>query len=548
MNVRVSIICFLFYLNTSFGQSLEDKRDSIPFQKEAVFCKVWGFLKYYHPNVARGKYNWDEQFLTQLPLIQKAKNKEEISLIYLNWIISLGDVKKQNISEEKEDSKYFTKNLDLAWLGNEHYFNAAVVEKLQFIKNNRYQGKPFYVDRAKTGNILMINEKMYKEALYPETNMRILNLCRYWNTVEYFFPYKYMTDQKWEDVLPEMIGKFVLVKNELDYNLAMLETVVKTDDAHGVFITDKTAGFFGQLFFPATLKIIEGKAIVTGIPNDSLAKINDLKVGDIIEEIDGVPIATIIKNKLKYLSGSNKDGKLRGTYYYLANGSTNTVDVVLSRNSDTLRKKVSRYPYYAIYKREISSEKYKFLEDGIGYVDMSALQMPDVDKMMKQFENAKGIIIDIRNYPNFLPYVLARRFIKKSKDCINLIEPDFTYPGRFHHRKTITIDPLKNYFKGKVVLLVNEQTQSRAEFSTMLLQAGDNVITVGSQTAGADGNVSDFYFLKDRSILSGTGIFYPDGTETQRKGVKVDIEVKPTIKGIQSGVDEVLQKGIEQIK
>jgi hypothetical protein len=62
----------------------------------------------------------------------------------------------------------------------------------------------------------------------------------------------------------------------------------------------------------------------------------------------------------------------------------------------------------------------------------------------------------------------------------------------------------------------------------MIFQTANNVNN-WSQTAGADGNVSEF--IGGYNVyMSGTGIFYPDKMETQRKGVKVDIEILPTIK------------------
>lgn len=548
MHIKAITVYCMFFVNVLFCQNHISKSDSTIFQKEAVFIKVWGFLKYYHPNVANGKYNWDEQFLVHLPLIQKAKNKEEITVIYLNWIDSLGKVKKSNIPEFKNESEYFTKNLDLTWLENKDYFASVVAEKLKFIRDNRYQGKPFYVKKDRTGNVLMINEIEYQKESYPDTAMRILSLSRFWNTVEYFFPYKYQTDQNWDDVLLEMTGKFVSAKNEQEYHLVMLETAVKTDDGHAVFKTHSTVNFFGPFFFPAEIKIVAGKAIITNLPNDSLAKVNDLKVGDIIEKVNGEDVSAIIDNKLKYLSGSNINGKLRPTYMYLANGIEKTVAIVLSRNLNRLHKSISRYPYDSIYNKEIEKVKYKVVEDNIGYINMAHLEMKDVDQMMEQFQNLKGLIIDIRNYPNFLPYVLAGRLVKENKEFATIMKPDFSYPGRFQYQKMGEISSMKKYFKGKVVLLVDENTQSMAEFSTMILQAGDHVTTMGSQTAGADGNASYISFLKERSMLSGTGVFYPDGTETQRKGVKVDIKVKPTIKGVQSGIDEILAKAIELIK
>ena len=80
----------------------------------------------------------------------------------------------------------------------------------------------------------------------------------------------------------------------------------------------------------------------------------------------------------------------------------------------------------------------------------------------------------------------------------------------------------------------------------MAFQTADNVITVGNQTAGADGDVVVFEYMGGyRTAISGNGILYPDGSETQRKGIKIDIEVKPTINGLKQGRDEVLEQAIE---
>jgi C-terminal processing protease CtpA/Prc len=48
-------------------------------------------------------------------------------------------------------------------------------------------------------------------------------------------------------------------------------------------------------------------------------------------------------------------------------------------------------------------------------------------------------------------------------------------------------------------------------------------------------------------MISGIGVYYPDGKETQRIGIVPDIVVKPTIKGISEGRDEPLEKALEII-
>ena len=83
----------------------------------------------------------------------------------------------------------------------------------------------------------------------------------------------------------------------------------------------------------------------------------------------------------------------------------------------------------------------------------------------------------------------------------------------------------------------------------MCFQSAGNTTIIGSQTAGADGNVSDVGFIKTfYSRFSGIGVYYPDKLETQRIGIIPDIEIKPTILGIQQGKDEVLDRALKFIE
>ena len=55
-----------------------------------VLGKVWGFLKYYHPQVVIGKYNWDFELFRVLPEIARAQNKEERNRALSKWIDKYG--------------------------------------------------------------------------------------------------------------------------------------------------------------------------------------------------------------------------------------------------------------------------------------------------------------------------------------------------------------------------------------------------------------------------------------------------------------------------
>ena len=122
------------------------------------------------------------------------------------------------------------------------------------------------------------------------------------------------------------------------------------------------------------------------------------------------------------------------------------------------------------------------------------------------------------------------------------------HPGYlFKEPDSIRAGEAKRYM-GRIIILVNEMTQSQAEESAMALQSIPGAKTFGSQTAGADGNVSLVYLPGDiKTYFSGRANFYPDGTPTQHVGVKIDYEVKPTIKGIREGKDEVLERAVRYV-
>jgi Peptidase family S41 len=173
-----------------------------------------------------------------------------------------------------------------------------------------------------------------------------------------------------------------------------------------------------------------------------------------------------------------------------------------------------------------------------------------LSKIWGEIKNTKGLIIDDRNYPSdFIIYELSNYLLPDSIPFVKFSNGSVEHPGLFTFTKALNAGKNnKDYYKGKVVVLLNEISQSSAEFHAMAYRVHPNVTVIGSTTAGADGNVSQISLPGGiRTGISGIGVYYPDGKETQRIGIVPDIEVKPTIAGIKSGRDELLEKAIEII-
>jgi len=181
---------------------------------------------------------------------------------------------------------------------------------------------------------------------------------------------------------------------------------------------------------------------------------------------------------------------------------------------------------------------------------MGKLQSNDVLTMFTELWNTDGLIFDIRNYPNGTLWDLINYLFTQSLPIANFTNPDESYPGTISWDQeilSVVTTSLGTYNK-QITIIFNEQTQSHAEYTVMGLEKYPGAIKLGSQTAGADGNVSYFY-LPGHIIayFTGLGTYYPDGTATQRIGIVPDIEVRQTITGIRSGRDELLEAALETL-
>ena len=521
-------------------------------QKLAATCKVWGFLKYYHPKVANGDFNWDKQLFEVLPKIEQAETKEEFSLILENWVESLGKVREITPIIQPKDIEYFDKNFDLSWIDKNKLFSKKLSKKLKFIENNRFQGEQYYVEAEGAGNISVRNEN-YAEYKFNDKKERILALFMYWNLMEYFFPYKYVMDKRWDTTLEEMLPVFIEAKNTDDFYLAMQKLTVRLNDSHVVFYKYGTK----RHFLPVVCKIIDEKMIVTEILDDYLSKTDDVKIGDVITKVNDKTIKEIILENRDLIPASNEAFYLFKIVESALSVSSDNIKLEFIKEGKYETKTINwvdynfnRYELKNISKVRFKKEKFEILEKNIGYVNMGVIKVKDVPEMIEKLKSTKAIVFDMRNYPNGTYEAISNFLNTKEKTFVIYTTPDLSYPGKFKwSEQRTTGSENNNNYKGKVVILLNEESISQSEWTAMCFQTAGNTTIIGSQTAGADGNVSNVDYMKAfHSQFTGLGVYYPNKKETQRIGIIPNIEVKPTIKGIQEGKDEVLDRALKFIE
>lgn len=168
--------------------------------------------------------------------------------------------------------------------------------------------------------------------------------------------------------------------------------------------------------------------------------------------------------------------------------------------------------------------------------------------MYKNLKSTESIIFDSRNYPNQTIIHLSKLLLPQSSTYYLFNFSETTYPGKFYSRKNNIGVMNPDYYKGNVIVLADENTQSQAETTTMMFKQHPKAKVIGSNTSGANGDVIRFKLAGLDTCFTGLGAYYPDGRETQRIGIIPDILVKPTVEGIKNGKDEVLERALLYIK
>jgi len=299
---------------------------------------------------------------------------------------------------------------------------------------------------------------------------------------------------------------------------------------------------------PCHLAYIESKFLVTGIVEGAGIPETELRKGDEVIKINNRPVSEIVKDRMSITPGSNESAKMRLMARYLLRTNDTVTHLNILRDGVVHYLSVAAVPSVAVPAIAAASDSsFRMIAPGIGYLYLGSIRNADLPDIMKRLEGTKGLVIDLRCYPSeFVVFTLGSQLVEQSTPFVKFTFGSLETPGLFTMGTALSVPANKNgNYKGKIVILVNETTLSQAEYTTMAFRTAPGAVVVGSQTAGADGNISQFSLPGGIStLITGIGVYYPDGGETQRIGIVPDIEVRPTVAGVREGRDEVLEKAI----
>ena len=436
----------------------------------------------------------------------------------------------------------------------------SAIKKIVANKKSFHKGRQ--TRDAKLFSNVNQRELTYPEMEYPNAEYRLLSLFRFWNVMNYFFPYKDLIGKPWEEILPDYIKRFEGNKNAADYQLTVRQLSTELHDSHvGVWPTAKLDERMQRYAPGVQLAYIENKTVVEKVLDSSL----QLKTGDVIVAIDGEPVesrylffktifststdATMRKWAAIDILKGPKDSKIRLTVEDLK-GKQREIEVVrTSRNS------------YIPPKPRLDTVE--VLKHGYGYIDLVRLLAPKVDQVFNTLKDAPALILDMRGYPTsssigkIASWLTDKRgflYALHYRPILSAFDAQFSWKANNAHYFEQPFLPDKegnskpDVYKGKVIVLINDNAISAAEHWCLILESAADVTFIGTPTMGADGAVTATVLPGNIEVaFTGEGIRHADGRQLQRLGIQPHVIAQLTIKGLIEGRDEVLEAAINYL-
>lgn len=407
------------------------------------------------------------------------------------------------------------------------------------------------------------NAVSYPQGSYPSVGYRVLAAAKIFTVIETFFPYYKLMDKDWRKVLIESLPDFVNATNEIEYGFAVAKMYANINDSHGFIQGNKAlTQLRGEAPSPVSVDWVENKIVVARLLNDSLCQTVGISVGDVILKVNGVSVDELVKKYEIYFAHSTKDPIRQMAARNCIRGPENQ-EVTFTIQDKNGKLKDVRFKWSNSYLKNYKV-KYKFdtialLNEKIGYADLTRMEASQTDKMFEKFKDTKAIIFDMRGYPNGTAWTIAPRLTENKNVPLALFrKPEVLSPniqtGELLFIKSYTefvqtvASTEKWKYKGKTVMLIDQNAVSQSEHTGLFFESVNNTIFIGSPTVGANGDVTNFQIPGGMFLsFSGQGVWHVDNSPLQRVGLQPHVLVRPTIKGIRAGKDEVLDKAIEWI-
>jgi len=291
--------------------------------------------------------------------------------------------------------------------------------------------------------------------------------------------------------------------------------------------------------------------VITRIFDSALT---DIRIGDVVETINGGSAKDALEREEQFISAATPGWKRYRSLTAIRLGEKDKIfKLEISRGKlrfvSNLKASLSIQDFYAL--RSKDALKYKILEAGIYYLNLSSISGEEIVRLLPELQKARGLICDLRGYPNgnhnFIQHLLKMKDTARWMGIPRIIYPD--YEGVSFDMMGWNMEPAQPALSAKVVFLTDGRAISYAESYLGYIEGYKLATIVGQTTAGTNGNVNSFT-LPGGYTISWTGmrVVKIDGSRHHGLGIKPHVPMERTVGGVRAGRDEFLEKALDIVK
>jgi C-terminal processing protease CtpA/Prc len=400
----------------------------------------------------------------------------------------------------------------------------------------------------------------YDDPALPQEPERVLAAFRMWGAIQYLSPYKSLMRDDWDAALREALEELPSVSTSLAYELVLAKMYSHLHDTHGFLQGPAMRSAYDGM--PAFLaRQVEGKPTIVRV-NPLTARRDRVSVGDVVESIDGEPVAPRYARLRVFFDASTEQSAREwldsaGGVPSLFAGSVGSTLQLGLRGADGRLRIVDtpRIGPLALTRR--TRPAVAILPGRIGYIDLQRLKPQDVEAALARLAGAKAFIFDLRGYPrgtvdaiapHFATHTVRAAYFRTPIFRANVSSDDSGLEFLPQTRDFFqSISPTQPHYTQPVVVVIDARAISQSEHAALLLAAAAHARFVGEATAGADGDQTDFCLPGGiAASFSGEAVLHADGTQLQRVGIVPDVPASQSLRGVRAGWDELLEAGLSE--
>lgn len=376
---------------------------------------------------------------------------------------------------------------------------------------------------------------------------RLAAVITTWSTLLWFYPYFDDRGAAWAATFPRAISEVAAARNSTQVHTALSRLVAELHDGHGL-VTHPTRPRTGA--FPLAFRRLENKFVVVGgIPQ----YVTPALLGAELLQVEDADIERLYTSQYALTSGATNGGRDFATLHYLASGQKGAMKRVTLKDSSgefhLALPLISREVYGSQVrpKRPTSGTE---LADGVYYVDGVALSRTALEDLISSLKRARVVIWDQRGHVGGVAQRLLAHFIRTDIPSpvfrVSIASPSGPVGYGDNGWSLWPAEPALN---AQLVVLIDGRAVSAAE--TVLQMIRDNKLAtfVGEPTGGTNGDVITFGVPGGYSVrFTGMHVSAANGTIIHGRGIVPDRLVRPTLAGVRSGRDEILEAGLEEAR